>query len=94
MWISEEDQLATPSWEGLAELEDLRVLQVYHEILPHYLVTSTIHQQVVLGSVDHMISPPDDDNQIVEYIQIESEEEPEEDPEDELEYHYHDVERI
>jgi len=93
VWITKEDQLARPSREGLAGLEDSRAaLQVYNRILPHYLVTPTMHQQVVQGSIDHILLLSDDDNRIVEYIQIEFEEELEEDPEEELEYNLDDVE--
>lgn len=80
VWINEEDELARLSREGLAGLENsVAALQIYHEILPHYLVTTTMHKHLVLGSVDHMLPLLDDDNQIIEYIQIESEIEPKED---------------
>lgn len=56
VWINEEVELAWPSKEGLAWLEDAAAaLQIYHEILPYYLVTTSMHRQVVLGSVDHML---------------------------------------
>lgn len=42
VWINEEDELAQPRRERLTELEDLAAaLQIYHEILPHYLITIT-----------------------------------------------------
>lgn len=66
VWINEEYELVRPSREGLGGLKDsAAALQIYHEILPHYLVTTTMHQHVVSGSVNHMFPPPDDDNQIV-----------------------------
>lgn len=62
-------------------LDDISTLQIYHEIFPHYLVTIAIHRQVVPSSVNHILPPPEDDDRMIEYIQIESEKELEEDPE-------------
>lgn len=79
--------MARPSREGLTGLEDATIiLQIYHKIIPHYLVTIIMHRQVVLGSVDHILPPPGDDDQVIEHIQIESETEPDENPEEEPEY--------
>lgn len=78
-WISEEDILARTIQEGLVGLKDSRAsLQLYPEILPNYLVTPIMYQQVVPGSVDYMLPPSDSDNDVVEYFQIESEGESEE----------------
>lgn len=83
VWINEEDELASPSREGLTELEDSAVaLQIYHKILPYYLITTAMYQQVISGSIDHMLPPLDKDNQVMEYIQIDSKTQLEE----ELEY--------
>lgn len=86
VWINKEGEFARLSREGLNGLEDsVAALQIYHEILPHYLFTTDMYWQVVTRSVDHMLPLPDDDDQLIEYIQIESETDPYEDPEDELE---------
>lgn len=69
VWINKEDELARPSKEGLTRLEDLVVaLHLYHEIMPHYLVTTAMHRQLVPGTVNHILSPNEDDDRVIEYI--------------------------
>lgn len=51
-----------------------------------------MYQYVLLGSVDHILLPLDDDDGIVEYMQVESKDEPAEDLEEEPEYHHEDIE--
>lgn len=87
MLINEEDELSRPSREGMIGLEDVAAaLQIYHEIFSHYLVTTAMYRQVIPWSIDHMLPPPEDDDRVIEYIQIDFEIEPEEDPEEESEY--------
>jgi len=87
VWINEEEELTRPSREGITWLEDVMVaLKIYHEILPYYLVTTSMHRQVVPRSIDHMLPPAEDDDRIVECIQIESSTEPKEYPEEESEF--------
>lgn len=82
--MSEGDPIAWLSREGLPGREDLRVaLQVYHEVLPHYLVTPPMYHQAIPESAGYLL-PPSDDKDMVEYLEEEPEEEPEEDPEKEF----------
>lgn len=85
--FNNEDKLDRSNREGLTGMEDSTAdLQIYYEIIPHYLVTTAMYRQVVSGSVDHILPPPNDDYRVIEYIHIESEIEPEEDPQEEPEY--------
>lgn len=45
-----------------------------------------MHRQVVPVLVDHMLPPPDNDNQVIKYIRMESETAPEQDLVEEPEY--------
>lgn len=51
-----------------------------------------MYQQVVPGLVDYMPLLPNGDDDVVEYIQIEFEDDPEEDLEEEPEYQGEDIE--
>lgn len=62
-WKVEGGTITRPSWERILGLVDYgMVCQVARKILPHMYLTTSMYRQVVLGSMDCMIPPDDNDD--------------------------------